>query len=122
MKHRAVADPVTGRGAGRIHDRLHLVVRQVGHKPGIAPLERNRQDAANLIECGRLAVLQKPEEGPNRRQPDVARRGAVAARRLKLLEKGADQGGVELLEGEGTWYRLQSLCGKREQRAEAVRV
>src|SRR5688500_17922186 len=122
MQHRAVTEALTRRRRGGIHERLHFLLREVWHQPRVAPLARTLEDAAILITVRRYALLEKPEEGSDGGQTDVARRRSIAARRLELLKKRADERRVELLEGEGARRRLQSLRGELEERAKAVRV
>jgi hypothetical protein len=98
VQHRPVANPGSRVGSGRIDQGLHLGGREIGDESDLTALERNRKDAANLLERGRLAVLQKPEEGPDRCQADIARRRAVVPGRVELLEERADQVCVQLLQ------------------------
>ena len=53
---------------------------------------------------------------------DVTGRRAVVARRLELLEKRADQRGVQVLDAQGARRGLYAVGGELEQRPEAVRV
>ena len=124
MQHRPIADAVTRGGIGRVEHSLQLILQQIGNEPLIRPLERDRQYAADLLERRRLSVFEEAEERLDGRKPHVARDGRVSAYIFEMLEEGANEAGVELLQRQCRRPDLQSFGGEREEQLEArgVRV
>jgi hypothetical protein len=89
------------------------------HQTLIRFLERDRQDAANMVQGYRLPVFEEAEEGLDGRQSDVARHRRVFARILEILQEGADEASVELFQRQRRWPDLQSLRGEHEEQLEA---
>src|SRR5262249_47878532 len=122
MQQRPVADARSRGRTGRIDQGLDFVGREVRDESQIATLERKCQDATNLIEHGRLAMLEEAEERANRSQADIARRRAVAAGCVQLLKERADEVRVELRECERARRRAQARGREGEQRTKGVRI
>ena len=72
-----------------------------------------------MLERRRLSIFEEAEEGLDGRQPDVARHGRVLALVLKILQEGADQIGIDLLQRQRRWRDLEPLGGEREEQLEA---
>jgi hypothetical protein len=66
-----------------------------------------------------MPVLEEAEERLDRRQANVARHGRVFALVLKMLEEGADEPGIDLLERQRRWFDLEPVGGEHEQQLEA---
>src|SRR3981189_2660896 len=114
MQHRPIADAVTRGGIGRVKHGLQLILQQIGNEPLIRPLERDRQYAADLLERRGRWVLEEGEERFDGRKPHVARDGRVSAYIFEMLEEGANEAGVELLQRQCRRPDLQSFGGERE--------
>ena len=119
MQHGPVADAITRRGIRSVEHGLQLLPQQIRNQARIRLLERDRQDAADLLQGCRLPVFEEAEERLDGRQPDVARHGRVLAHILEMLEEGADQAGIDLLQRQRRWCDLQSLGGEHEEQLEA---
>ena len=68
-----------------------------------------------MLQGRRLPVFEEAEEGLDGRQPDVARHRRVLALILEMLEEGADESGVDLLQRQRRWQTLRLL--QRTRRA-----
>jgi hypothetical protein len=101
---------------------VDLVGGEVGDESHIAALERNRQDAADLIERGRLAMLEEAEKRPDRGETHIPGRGTVAAVRVELLKERADEVRIELRQRERDRCRAEAGGREGEQRAKGVRI
>jgi hypothetical protein len=91
MQHGPVADTIARGGIGSVEHRLQLLPQKIGDQPPIRFLERDRQDAADLLQGCRLPVFEEAEEGLYGCQPDIARLRRVLARILEMLQEGADR-------------------------------
>jgi len=85
-------------------------------------LEGDRQYATDLLERGRLPVLEEAEEGLDRGQSNIAGLWSVSARVLQILQEGADQSRVELLQRQRRWRDPEPCSGELEQQLEAVSI
>jgi hypothetical protein len=56
-----------------IEQSLYFFLDQIRHQTSVGFLEGYRQNAANLLDCGWLAMLQKPKERSDGSQTDVSR-------------------------------------------------
>ena len=72
-----------------------------------------------MLQGCRLPVFEEAEEGLDGRQPDIARHRRVLALILEMLEEGADEAGVELLQRQRRRGDPQSLCSEHEEQLEA---
>ena len=72
MQQRPISDSLAGGRIRRIEQGLNLGIVKVGDQSSIGNLEGDREHSANLVECGRFAMLQKAEEGSDCSQSDVA--------------------------------------------------
>jgi hypothetical protein len=95
---KVLEDALPSRGIRSVEYGLQLLPQQIRNQARIRFLERDRQDPADLLQGCRLPVFEKAEERLDGRQPDVARHGCVVALVLEMLQEGADQAGVELLQ------------------------
>jgi len=75
--------------------------------------------SSDLLQGRRLPVFEEAEEGLDGRQPDVARDGRVLAHVLEILQEGADEASVELLQCQRRWPDLELLGGEHEEQLEA---
>ena len=114
------ADP--GRPVRRRQQRVDLLRREVFDQPPLVALAGDGQDAAALVGVGRLLERDVLEEGMDRRQACVAAPGAVAAFLLEVIEEVADEGRVQILEGQLRRGLPQSLFGEPQEQAEGVPV
>jgi hypothetical protein len=73
MQHGTISDSLPRGWIRSVEQGLHFFLDQIRHQASIGFLERDRQYAANLLDCGWLSVLQKPEERPEGSQTDVSR-------------------------------------------------
>src|SRR5207248_7786483 len=80
------------------------------------------QDTAALVGVGWLLEPEVVEEGMDGRQARVPAPGAVAAGFLKVIEEVADEGRVQILEGQLRRGLPQSLLGESQEQAESVPV
>ena len=95
-----VASPVVGRAIDGAEDGGDLLVLQVLHGPGAGALEGEAQDALRVLEAVGMLGRDVPEEGVNRGQANIARRGPAVARGFEVLEEGCDGLGGEVREVE----------------------
>ena len=72
-----------------------------------------------MLQGRRLPVFEEAEEGLDGRQPDIARHRRVFAVILEMLQEGADEAGVELLQRQRRRRDLQSLRSEHEEQLEA---
>jgi hypothetical protein len=64
MQHGPVPNPLPRRWIRSVEQGLHFILDQIRHQTSVGFLEGDRQNTANLLDCGWLTVLQKPEERP----------------------------------------------------------
>src|SRR3984885_4476835 len=119
MQHRPVANAVSRGGIRSVKHRLQLLPQKIGDQTPVRFLERDRQDAAEMLQGCWLPIFEEAEEGLDGRQSDIARHRSVVALIFEILQEGADEAGVELLQRQRRWRDLQSLCSEREEQLEA---
>ena len=107
MQHGPIANANARGGIRGVEHRLQFLAQKVGDETLIRLLERNRQDAADMLQGRRLPVFEEAVEGLDGRQPDIARHRRVFAVILEMLEGGADEAGVELLQRQRRRRDLQ---------------
>jgi len=83
---------------------------------------RDRTNAQGLIKAGGHAILDIPEERPDRGQSAIACAHAAAAPVLNMVEKGQDQVRVEILDLKIGWPTLQPIGSELDQQNETVSV
>ena len=71
MQHGPVADAIARGGIRSVEHRLQLLPQKIGDQTPIRFLERDRQDAADMLQGCRLPVFVEAEEGLDGRQPDI---------------------------------------------------
>ena len=100
QQQRMVALPRPRAPIGGGQERLHLRTRQEPDRAAIVPFARHRQHALDHGTVRRVLQGQVAEERVDGGQPDVARPRTVATRLLQMVEEGADEWGVEILNRE----------------------
>jgi hypothetical protein len=73
MQHGPVSNSPPRRWIRSVKQGLHFFLDQIRHQTGVSSLQGDRQNTAHLLDCGRVTVLQKPEERPEGSQADVSR-------------------------------------------------
>ena len=101
---------------------MRLAGGQMRHEARVGALHRDGEDAADLVERGRKAVLEEAHEGANGGEPRVARAGAVGALVLEKLKEPEHERRVEVLDLEIRGRHAHARAGKREQQLEGVGV
>src|SRR5271167_936518 len=119
MQHRPVANAVSRGGIRSVKHRLQLLPQKIGDQTPVRFLERDRQDAADMLQGCWLFIFEEVEEGLDGRQSDIARHRRVVALLLKILQEGADEASVELLQRQRRWRDLQCPCSEHEEQLEA---
>jgi hypothetical protein len=114
--------PPTVCGLGGVEQRLHLVAAEIVNQPRVGPFDRQCPDANRLLKAGRRPVLDVAEEAPDGREADVAGARAVAAVALQMVEEGADERHVEILDLKIGRLPLHPGGGEAQEQDEAVRV
>ena len=94
---------------------------EADQRPGMA-LRRNGEHPLDLRSMRRLFVGRVVEEGVNRRQPEIAGAGRVAAPLFQVIEEGGDQGRIELREREAGGGQMEVHLREAQQQAEGVPV
>jgi hypothetical protein len=79
MQHGSIPDSFPGGWIGSVEQSLHFFFHQIRHQPSVGFLKRDRQNAANLLDSGGLAVLQKAEKRPDGSQADISCLSRVTA-------------------------------------------
>jgi hypothetical protein len=62
MEHGSISHALPRRWIRRVKQGLHFLLNQISHQSRVGFLEWDRQNTANLFDCGWLTVLQKAEE------------------------------------------------------------
>ena len=102
-QQRVVAAAEPGGAVGRGEERLDLAEVEVGDGVALVALGRDRHHPRDRV--GVLGMLERgePVEGVDRPEPGVAGPGAVARGLLEVVEEGADQRRVEIVEVQLEW-------------------
>jgi hypothetical protein len=122
VQHGSIAQASYGVRIGGVEQRLHLVAAEIVNQPRVGPLDRQCPDAHRLLKAGRRPVLDVAEEAPDGREADVAGARAVAAVALQMVEEGADEPHVEILDLKIGRLPLHPGGGEAQEQDEAVRV
>jgi hypothetical protein len=72
MQHGPISNSLPCGWIRGVEQSLHFVLNQIRHQAGVGFLERDCQNAANLLDRSWLTVLQEPEKRPDGSQADVA--------------------------------------------------
>ena len=96
VEHGAVTNPEARRGVRRVEDGTGVRRRQMPHQARVGAVYGDGEDAADLVERGRDAVLEKAHEGADGGEPRVAGAGTVAPFVLKMVEEREHEGRVEI--------------------------
>jgi len=73
MQHGPVSNPLPRGWIRSVEQGLHFFRHQMRRQTSVGFLEGDSQNTANLLDCGWLTMLQKPEERPEGGQADVSR-------------------------------------------------
>src|SRR5271156_980848 len=119
MQHGPIADAEACGGIWRVEHRLQFLPQKIRDQTLVRFLERDRQDAADMLQGRRLPVFEEAEKGLDGRQADIAGHRRVFAFILEILQEGADEAGVELLQRQRRWRDLQFLRSEYEEQLEA---
>jgi hypothetical protein len=98
VQHSPISYTIPSNRIGRIQQSLNFSLIQIWNQSAICFLEGNRQNTTDLGECGWFPMLKKTEERSDGRQADVPCVARVAAGDFQVLQKGADQGGIQLFQ------------------------
>ena len=107
--------------SGAANQRVDLLRREVFDQSPLVALAGDGQDAATLVGVGRLLERDVAEEGMDRRQAGVPAPGAVGTFLLEVIEEVADEGCVQILEGQLRRDLPQSLAANRRSRRKVSR-
>ena len=99
-EQRRVAPPGPGRPVRSGQQGVDLDLGQVCHQPPFEALRRNGQDALDGGGMFGMAQGGIPEQRPDRGQPGVAGAHAVLSFVLQMVEEGADQRRIEIVDVE----------------------
>ena len=92
------------------------------HQACVGAVHGDGEDAADLVERGRDAVLEKAHEGADGSEPRVAGAGAVPPRLLKMIEEREHEGRVEVFDPEVRGGHAQAAAREREQEPKGVGI
>src|SRR5512134_1745422 len=111
-KQRRVTPPGPVRPIRSGEKRVDFRLRQEGHEPSFEALRRNGENA--LDDGGTLGVPKccVSEQGTDGSKPRIAGAHAVLSLLFQMIEKGADQGGIEIVDIE--LARLLAVSVRRE--------
>jgi hypothetical protein len=93
-----VAAAAPGRQVERGLDGGELLARQKAQQRRVAALARDREDALDRRQVGRITAGRVVEEGSQRDEPRVAAANRVVAVALEVIEEGQDERRVEVRE------------------------
>lgn len=99
-KERMVSLPRPGAAVRGRQNGLDLLACEKTNRSAVEALVRHRKDALDDGAVARLFKGHVAEERPYRSQADVSASRAVAPALFDVVEKRADQGGIEVLEAE----------------------
>ena len=88
--------------------RVEFRFGQEGHEPSLEAFGRNGEHA--LDHGGMLRVAKRciPEQRSDRGEPSVAGAHAIFPLVLKMVEEGADQRGIEIVDVQLRWLRASA--------------
>jgi hypothetical protein len=86
------------------------------------PLDGNRQNPAAAIEMRRLADGHVVTEGVDRGEADIPRPRHVAPVLLDMIEKRADERGIQIVQREGRGRLAEPLLCKPEQQPKRIAI
>ena len=112
-EQRRVAPPRPGRPIRRGQQGVDFRLGQESHE---SPLEAFRRNGENALDDGGMFGMPKgriAEQGPDRGKPRVTGAHAVVSVVLQVVEEGADQGRVEIVDIE--LARLLAVSVRREE-------
>jgi len=95
---------------------------QVGDRPSLVPFDGDRQNPAAAIEMRRLADGHVVTEGVNRGEADIPRPRRVAPVLLDMIEKRADERGIQIVGREGRGRLAEPLLCKPEQQPKRIAI
>jgi hypothetical protein len=86
------------------------------------PLDGNRQNPAAAIEMRRLADGHVLTEGVDRGETDIPCPRCVAPVLLDVIEKGTNEGGIQVVERQARGRRSEPLLGKPQQQPKRIAI
>jgi hypothetical protein len=122
MQHRAIPNPIASRWIWDIEHSLNFFSSKIRDQSCAGFLERDCQNAADLLERWRLTVFEEVEEGFYCRQSHIAGLWCILTFVLQIFQEGADQSRIKLLEQECRRLHLEPFGGELEQQLEAIGV
>ena len=90
-----------------------------------SPRETLAGDGQHALDLGRVGWRLEggvPEEGMDRRQPQIPAANAQALLLLQTIQKCHDQRGIDLLEVQTGWRLMQPLFGELQELSEGVSI
>ena len=102
-KQRSVTPPGPVRPIGRGEKGVDFRLGQEGHEPSFEALRRNGE---NAFDDGGILGMPKcrvSEQGTDRGKPRIAGAHAVLSLLFQMIEKGADQGRIEIVDLQLAW-------------------
>jgi len=121
-EQRVITSPGPGRLIGSGKQRADFGLGQEGHEPSVEALGR---DGENALDDGGMIGMAKcgvSEQRADRGKPSVAGARAIFSLVLEVVEEGADQRGIEIVDIQLGWFL--TFFGRREdqQQPESVPV
>src|SRR6266545_4394965 len=121
-QERMVAPTEPGGAIGLGEDCLDLGAIECCHEPPGGAFGWDGEDTLAEASVSRLVENGEPEERVNGREPSVSCSRTVCAPLLEVIEKGADERGVDVGEEQVRGTLSQVLVGESEQEPEGVAV
>jgi hypothetical protein len=90
--------------------------------PPFVPFGRHREDSLTKQRMGRFLESHVPKKGMNRRQADVAGASAILSAVLEMIEKIANEGHVQVLDGEIRGCFTEPFFCEIEQQPEGISI
>lgn len=109
VQHGSITDARPVNRLGCIEQRLDLLRGQVPHQARVGLLRRYGEDALDLFQCRRRAILHKVHERLDRSKTYVAGARAVAPGRLEMVKEVDHHRGIELFQFQAGRGGLQAL-------------
>jgi len=107
---------------GRREQRVDFRTCQIRDGPSFVPLDGDRQNPAAAVEMRGLADGHVVTEGVDCSEADIACTRRVAPVLLDMIEKRADERGVQVVEGQARGRLAESLLHKPEQQPKRVAI
>src|SRR5574337_2019783 len=121
-EERVVSPPGPGRPIGGGKQCADFRLGEEGHEPSVEALRRDGKNA--LDEGGAIGMTKGgvSEQRADRGEPSVASARAIFALVLKVVEEGADQRGIEIVDIQLGWFLARLVGGEDQQQPPRVPV